>query len=125
MSPGDIDILLQKLKGQPVKWFDKVSEKFFTATPEQVRVAELELNEIIHTRDYATVYDWLDLLGIPCLLSKFDGWHIECLFKNGLTWLSFAHELNKDANGLYFTVEPEIFPCDSFAECHDIRWSVG
>lgn len=126
MKAYEVDALLKKLSGQPLKWLDKVSNKFFTATPEQVHIAELEINEMIHTTDFATVYDWWDLLGIPCEPSRCDGWHIECLFEGGATWLSFAHGLEEDAqNSLYFTVEPELFPCDSFEECHDIRWSVG
>lgn len=125
MNPGDVDGLLRKLAGQPLRWLDKVSDKFFTATPEQVRIAELEINELIHTSDFATVYDWWDLLGIPCVPSSCDGWHIECLFEGEVTWLSFAHGLKEDENGLYFTVEPELFPCEGFTDCHDIRWSVG
>lgn len=125
MSPGDVDNLLKKLEGTPVKWKDMLTGTFFTATPETVRVAELELNEAINVGEYATIEDWCSYLGIdPVVSNAFDGWHVECLFENGVTWLTFTHGLAEDKeNGLYFTLSPDLIPCDSFMQCHEIRWA--
>lgn len=83
-------------------WYDEFSERYFESTPLEVTEAELHLNRNFVLREFCTVNEFYDFLGIEPIEHGDDcGWSMEAGFdKYGYGWIDFDHELTTMEDGL-------------------------
>lgn len=83
-------------------FYDYFSERYFESTMEEVLKAEYELNRELHTKDYAYLNEFYDLLGLDHIQSGWDlGWSTGALLSHyWKTWIDFRHEKVEMEDGM-------------------------
>lgn len=83
-------------------FYDYFSERYFESTMEEVLKAEYELNRELHTKDYAYLNEFYDLLGLDHIQSGWDlGWSMGAsLTHYWKTWIDFRHEKVEMEDGM-------------------------
>lgn len=100
-------------------WYDEFSERYFESTPLEVTEAELHLNRNFVLREYCTVNEFYDFLGIDPVEHGDDcGWSMFAgCDKYGYSWIDFDHELVTLDDGLECMVIRMPFePAEDFLE---------
>ena len=109
---GEIcDLGTDEHTGAPVLWYDRISDRYFKATIEQVLQAEYHLNRNYILRGYACLNELYEFLGI----SKIDGgdlleWQP---WDESMFWIEFTHRKSVMSDGTELYIlgmpwEPEL-----------------
>lgn len=109
---GEIcDLSIDEHTSMPVLWYDRVSNRYFEATIEQVLLAEYHLNRNYILRGYACLNELYEFIGV----SKIDGgdlleWQP---WDESMFWIEFTHRKSVMSDGTEFYIlgmpwEPEI-----------------
>lgn len=89
----DMDVIESPEENETRLFYDEFSQRYFESTIEKVQQAEYQINRDLSMRDYATVNEFYDYLGIP---------HIDCGDEIGWSsgmnfdyywqsWIDFGH----------------------------------
>lgn len=83
-------------------FYDYFSERYFESTMEEVMQAEYDINRELHTKDYAYLNEFYDLLGLDHIQS---GWYLGWSMGASLshywkTWIDFRHEKVEMEDGM-------------------------
>ena len=83
-------------------FYDYFSERYFESTMEEVMQAEYDLNRTLHTRDYAYLNDYYDMIGLEQIPSGWNlGWSIGAALSHyRKTWIDFSHEKVEMEDGM-------------------------
>lgn len=99
--------------GDKQLFYDMFSERYFESTPEEVLMAQYEINRRLATWGGATLNEFYELVGIPATdYGEFLGWSAGTLMETYWeAWLEFYHEKAVMEDGLEciiitFGVEP-------------------
>lgn len=97
--------------GAPVLWYDRISNRYFKATIEQILLAEYHLNRNYILRGYACLNELYEFIGV----SKIDGgdlleWQP---WDESMFWIEFTHRKSVMSDGTEFYIlgmpwEPEL-----------------
>lgn len=99
-------------------FYDYFSERYFESTMEEVLKAEYELNRELHTKDYAYLNEFYDLLGLDHIQSGWDlGWSMGALLSHyWKTWIDFRHEKVEMEDGMECYIITMTEPIPNFDE---------
>ena len=83
-------------------FYDYFSERYFESTMKEVMQAEYDLNRTLHTRDYAYLNDYYDMIGLEQIPSGWNlGWSIGAALSHyRKTWIDFRHEKVEMEDGM-------------------------
>lgn len=83
-------------------FYDYFSERYFESTMEEVMQAEYEINRELHTKDYAYVNEFYDLLGLDHIDPGWTlGWSLGASLSHyWKTWIDFRHEKVEMEDGM-------------------------
>lgn len=83
-------------------FYDYFSERYFHSTMEEVMQAEYDINRELHTKDYAYLNEFYDLLGLDHIKSGWDlGWSMGASLSHyWKTWIDFRHEKVEMEDGM-------------------------
>lgn len=83
-------------------FYDYFSERYFESTMEEVMQAEYEINRELHTKDYAYLNEFYDMLGLGHIQSGWDlGWSMGASLSHyWKTWIDFRHEKVEMEDGM-------------------------
>lgn len=83
-------------------FYDYFSERYFHSTMEEVMQAEYDINRELHTKDYAYLNEFYDLLGLDHIQSGWDlGWSMGASLSHyWKTWIDFRHEKVEMEDGM-------------------------
>lgn len=83
-------------------FYDYFSERYFESTMEEVMQAEYDINRELHTKDYAYLNEFYDLLGLDHIKSGWDlGWSMGASLSHyWKTWIDFRHEKVEMEDGM-------------------------
>ena len=83
-------------------FYDYFSERYFESTMEEVMQAEYEINRELHTKDYAYLNEFYDILGLDHIQSGWDlGWSMGASYAHyWKTWIDFRHEKVEMEDGM-------------------------
>ena len=83
-------------------FYDYFSERYFESTMEEVMQAEYDINRELHTKDYAYLNEFYDLLGLDHIQSGWDlGWSMGASLSHyWKTWIDFRHEKVEMEDGM-------------------------
>lgn len=83
-------------------FYDYFSERYFRSTMEEVMQAEYDINRELHTKDYAYLNEFYDLLGLDHIQSGWDlGWSMGASLSHyWKTWIDFRHEKVEMEDGM-------------------------
>lgn len=99
-------------------FYDYFSERYFESTMEEVMQAEYEINRELHTKDYAYLNEFYDLLGLDHIQS---GWDLVWSMGASLshywkTWIDFRHEKVEMEDGMECYIITMTEPIPNFEE---------
>lgn len=99
-------------------FYDYFSERYFESTMEEVLKAEYELNRELHTKDYAYLNEFYDLLGLDGIQSGWDfGWSMGASLSHyWKTWIDFGHEKVEMEDGMECYILTMTEPIPNFDE---------
>lgn len=99
-------------------FYDYFSESYFESTMEEVLEAEYEINRQLHTRDYAYLNEFYDLLGIDHIESGWKlGWSLGASLSHyWKTWIDFRHEKVELEDGMECYIITMTEPIPDFEE---------
>lgn len=99
-------------------FYDYFSERYFESTMEEVMQAEYDLNRKLHTRDYAYLNDFYELLGLDHIPSGWKlGWSLGASFDHyWKTWIDFRHEKVEMEDGMECYILTMTEPIPDFEE---------
>lgn len=99
-------------------FYDYFSERYFESTMEEVLKAEYELNRELHTKDYAYLNEFYDLLGLDGIQSGWDlGWSMGASLSHyWKTWIDFRHEKVEMEDGMVCYILTMTEPIPNFDE---------
>jgi hypothetical protein len=99
-------------------FYDYFSERYFESTMEEVLKAEYELNRELHTKDYAYLNEFYDLLGLDGIQSGWDlGWSMGASLSHyWKTWIDFRHEKVEMEDGMECYILTMTEPIPNFDE---------
>lgn len=99
-------------------FYDYFSERYFESTMEEVLKAEYELNRELHTKDYAYLNEFYDLLGLDGIQSGWDlGWSMGASLSHyWKTWIDFRHEKVEIEDGMECYILTMTEPIPNFDE---------
>jgi hypothetical protein len=99
-------------------FYDYFSERYFESTMEEVMQAEYDLNRKLHTRDYAYLNDYYDLIGLEQIPSGWNlGWSMGASFDHyWKTWIDFRHEKVEMEDGMECYIITMTEPIPDFEE---------
>jgi hypothetical protein len=99
-------------------FYDYFSERYFESTMEEVLKAEYELNRELHTKDYAYLNEFYDLLGLDGIQSGWGlGWSMEASLSHYCkTWIDFRHEKVEMEDGMECYILTMTEPIPNFDE---------
>lgn len=83
-------------------FYDYFSERYFHSTMEEVMQAEYDINRELHTKDYAYLNEFYDMLGLDHIKSGWDlGWSMGASLSHyWKTWIDFRHEKVEMEDGM-------------------------
>ena len=83
-------------------FYDYFSERYFESTMEEVMQAEYEINRELHTKDYAYLNEFYDILGLDHIESGWElGWSMGASYAHyWKTWIDFRHEKVEMEDGM-------------------------
>lgn len=83
-------------------FYDYFSERYFESTMEEVMQAEYDINRELHTKDYAYLNEFYDMLGLDHIQSGWDlGWSMGASLSHyWKTWIDFRHEKVEMEDGM-------------------------
>lgn len=112
-NSGDISIDDEKLL-----FYDYFSERYFHSTMEEVMQAEYDINRELHTKDYAYLNEFYDLLGLDHIQSGWDlGWSMGASLSHyWKTWIDFKHEKVEMEDGMECYIVTMTEPIVDFEE---------
>ena len=99
-------------------FYDYFSERYFESTMEEVMQAEYYLNRTLHTRDYAYLNDYYDMIGLEQIPSGWKlGWSIGAALSHyRKTWIDFRHEKVEMEDGMECCIITMTEPIPDFEE---------
>ena len=99
-------------------FYDYFSERYFESTMEEVMQAEYEINRELHTKDYAYLNEFYDLLGLDHIQSGWDlGWSMGASYAHyWKTWIDFRHEKVEMEDGMECYIITMTEPIPNFEE---------
>lgn len=104
---------------ETVLFFDQYSQRFFESTLFKVQQAEYYLNRELVMRDWFTLNEWYDELGLDIVdAGDVLGWSTEmCLQAYWQSWVDFNHNHKVDENGRkYIEISFWQTPVDNFED---------
>lgn len=99
-------------------FYDYFSERYFHSTMEEVMQAEYDINRELHTKDYAYLNEFYDLLGLDHIQSGWDlGWSMGASLSHyWKTWIDFKHEKVEMEDGMECYIVTMTEPIVDFEE---------
>lgn len=99
-------------------FYDYFSERYFHSTMEEVMQAEYDINRELHTKDYAYLNEFYDLLGLDHIKSGWDlGWSMGASYAHyWKTWIDFRHEKVEMEDGMECYIITMTEPIVDFGE---------
>lgn len=99
-------------------FYDYFSERYFESTMEEVLQAEYDINRELHTRDYAYVNEFYDLLGLDHIDPGWTlGWSLGASLSHyWKTWIDFRHEKVEMEDGMECYIITMTEPIPDFDE---------
>ena len=99
-------------------FYDYFSGRYFESTMEEVLKAEYELNRELHTKDYAYLNGFYNLLGLDGIQSGWNlGWSMGAsLSHHCKTWIDFRHEKVEMEDGMECYILTMTEPVLNFGE---------
>lgn len=99
-------------------FYDYFSERYFESTMEEVMKAEYEINRELHTKDYAYLNEFYDMLGLDHIQSGWDlGWSMGASLSHyWKTWIDFRHEKVEMEDGMECYILTMTEPIPNFDE---------
>lgn len=99
-------------------FYDYFSERYFESTMEEVMQAEYDLNRKLHTRDYAHLNDFYELLGLEPIEPGWTlGWSLGASLSHyWKTWIDFRHEKVEMEDGMECYIVTMTEPIPNFDE---------
>ena len=112
---GPCDVSLDENSSDPVLWYDEYSKRFFTASLEQVLMAEYHLNRNYILRGEAVVNELYEFLGLePTDWGAEAGW---APMDEGMFWIEFNHIPAKlDDGSVFYIIEMPFEPALNYDE---------
>lgn len=112
---GPCDISLDENSSDPVLWYDEYSKRFFTASLEQVLMAEYHLNRNYILRGEAVINELYEFLGLePTDWGAESGW---APMDEGMFWIEFNHIPAKlDDGSVFYIIEMPFEPVLNYDE---------
>lgn len=112
---GSCDLSLEENSSKSVLWYDEYSKRFFTASLEQVLMAEYHLNRNYILRGEAVVNELYEFLGLePTDWGAEAGW---APMDEGMFWIEFNHILAKlDDGSVFYIIEMPFEPTLNYDE---------
>lgn len=112
---GPCDLDLEENSSKPVLWYDEYSKRFFTASLEQVLMAEYHLNRNYILRGEAVINELYELLGLePTDWGAETGW---APMDEGMFWIEFNHIPAKlDDGSVFYIIEMPFEPILNYYE---------
>ena len=112
---GPCDLALEENSSKPVLWYDEYSKRFFTASLEQVLMAEYHLNRNYILRGEAVINELYEFLGLePTDWGTEAGW---APMDEGMFWIEFNHIPAKLDNGsVFYIIEMPFEPALNYDE---------
>lgn len=112
---GPCDLDLEENSSKPVLWYDEYSKRFFTASLEQVLMAEYHLNRNYILRGEAVINELYEFLGLePTDWGAETGW---APMDEGMFWIEFNHIPAKlDDGSVFYIIEMPFEPILNYYE---------
>lgn len=112
---GSCDVSLGENSSDPVLWYDEYSKRFFTASLEQVLMAEYHLNRNYILRGEAVINELYEFLGLePTDWGREAGW---APMDEGMFWIEFNHTPAKlDDGSVFYIIEMPFEPILNYDE---------
>lgn len=112
---GSCDLSLEENSSKPVLWYDEYSKRFFTASLEQVLMAEYHLNRNYILRGEAVINELYEFLGLePTDWGAEAGW---APMDEGMFWIEFNHIPAKlDDGSVFYIIEMPFEPVLNYDE---------
>ena len=112
---GPCDLSLEENSSKPVLWYDEYSKRFFTASLEQVLMAEYHLNRNYILRGEAVINELYEFLGLePTDWGTEAGW---APMDEGMFWIEFNHIPAKlDDGSVFYIIEMPFEPTLNYDE---------
>jgi hypothetical protein len=112
---GSCDLSLEENSSKPVLWYDEYSKRFFTASLEQVLMAEYHLNRNYILRGEAVINELYEFLGLePTDWGAEAGW---APMDEGMFWIEFNHIPAKlDDGSVFYIIEMPFEPTLNYDE---------
>lgn len=112
---GSCDLSLEENSSKSVLWYDEYSKRFFTASLEQVLMAEYHLNRNYILRGEAVVNELYEFLGLePTDWGAEAGW---APMDEGMFWIEFNHIPAKlDDGSVFYIIEMPFEPVLNYDE---------
>lgn len=112
---GPCELILDENSSKPVLWYDEYSKRFFTASLEQVLMAEYHLNRNYILRGEAVVNELYEFLGLePTDWGAEAGW---APMDEGMFWIEFNHIPAKlDDGSVFYIIEMPFEPTLNYDE---------
>lgn len=112
---GPCDLSLEENVSKPVLWYDEYSKRFFTASLEQVLMAEYHLNRNYILRGEAVINELYEFLGLePTDWGAEAGW---APMDEGMFWIEFNHTPAKlDDGSVFYIIEMPFEPILNYDE---------
>lgn len=112
---GPCDLDLEENSSKPVLWYDEYSKRFFTASLEQVLMAEYHLNRNYILRGEAVINELYELLGLePTDWGAETGW---APMDEGMFWIEFNHiQAKLDDGSVFYIIEMPFEPILNYYE---------
>lgn len=112
---GPCDLALEENSSKPVLWYDEYSKRFFTASLEQVLMAEYHLNRNYILRGEAVINELYEFLGLePTDWGAEAGW---APMDEGMFWIEFNHIPAKlDDGSVFYIIEMPFEPILNYDE---------
>jgi hypothetical protein len=112
---GPCDLSLEENSSKPVLWYDEYSKRFFTASLEQVLMAEYHLNRNYILRGEAVINELYEFLGLePTDWGAEAGW---APMDEGMFWIEFNHIPAKlDDGSVFYIIEMPFEPILNYDE---------
>lgn len=112
---GPCDLALEENSSKPVLWYDEYSKRFFTASLEQVLMAEYHLNRNYILRGEAVINELYEFLGLePTDWGTEAGW---APMDEGMFWIEFNHIPAKlDDGSVFYIIEMPFEPILNYDE---------
>lgn len=109
------DLALEENSSKPVLWYDEYSKRFFTASLEQVLMAEYHLNRNYILRGEAVINELYEFLGLePTDWGVEAGW---APMDEGMFWIEFNHIPAKlDDGSVFYIIEMPFEPILNYDE---------